>query len=224
MKWLSEIRRPDLAIAYSKLFSFSVNDIHCSWLDTLSISDYLNKYSININQNPYINRMIFSELNIPFPQSPEIEQPIDPLLLMKQSSLLRLLSLLGSIQFQQEISHTIVSKDLANLKNNIGLDNYEFAINFGRLYALPYLDNKNELKKIFETDQLRALECAGAQTLFNAINQPNHTIVSIIKYKLPTYVAEYLSADYVADPLYNVRNKAVKIAKDNAIACYHLLA
>jgi hypothetical protein len=224
MRWLSDIKNPDLAIAYSKLCSFSVADIDYSWLDTLTIGHYLKQYPINTIKNPFINRIIFNELNISCTEIPKIDQPIDPLFLMERSSLLKLLSLLGSIQFQQCISHTILSKDLANLKNNIGLDQYEFAINFGRLYTLPKLAKKDILEKIFEIDQLRALQCAGAQTLFSAIKKPDNTAFNIIKYKLPTYIAEYLSTDHTCEPQYNVRNKAVKIAKDNAIACYHLLA
>jgi hypothetical protein len=228
MKWLSETNDPELVMAYSRLLSFSADDIHASWLDTLKINDYLKKHPIVTRKNTSLNRLILSELNISNASSLVLNKPIDPLLLMTKNSLLKLLNLLGAIQFQKDICHTILSAELAYLKSDIGLEIYEFAINIARLYSLPSLANKKNIIQTFKTQPLKALQCAGAETLFKVIERPDDIIFSYTKYKLPTHVAEYMSTKHIIE--YNienkneVRNKALKIAKDNRIECYHLLA
>jgi hypothetical protein len=228
MKWLGETNDPELAIAYSRLLSFSADDIHASWLDTLRINDYLKKYPIVTKKNTALNRSILNELNILNTSPLVLNKPIDPLLLMTQNSLLKLLNLLGAIQFQKDICHIVLSTELVYLKKDIGLEIYEFAINIARLYSLPSLANKKNIMKTFKTQPLKALQCAGAETLFKVIEKPDDIIFSYTKYKLPTHVAEYISTKHVIEHNIEnkneVRNKALKIAKDNRIECYHLLA
>ena len=150
----------------------------------------------------------------------ELKSAIDPILLLPKQHLHELLLLIGAVQFKQEISHILLSKELEVLKNAIGEKLYEFVINRGHFYTLPTIKPIQE--SLTKNPELVLLS-AGTLTLSKIVQSDNHQILQRFLLKLPPEI-DCKNLKFTANPTHlQDRTTLIKIARDSHARCLRYL-